>query len=239
MNTTRTTLPTLLTLAAFLAAPMVAAAETCPVEIDTPALLTVESASGITLDAATSSRGVVVLEKSPTHLVIAASRPGVLWLETPETCDLQTTLTRAGVRERMIFGPGGKAPASATSFYPLTFATKEEDHEIDPDPDNTLLDERDRPLLTLIHFGDQIPTKEEDHEIDPDPDLQDPAAGCSIPTKEEDHEIDPDPDFQADACGWARDWNATAALVSQLGPGWYFIVRDAEVTQEILIDSRS
>jgi hypothetical protein len=43
--------------------------------------------------------------------------------------------------------------------------TKEEDHDIDPDPKRAAK----RPLVTLLTLDETVVTKEEDHDIDPDP----------------------------------------------------------------------
>ena len=37
---------------------------------------------------------------------------------------------------------------------------------------------------------------------------------------------------------WTNDWSLTTATVSELGPGWYFVVRDGEVSYEALIERR-
>ena len=237
MNIARHSLPILQTLIALLTLPLTAAAEICTLEIDSPALLTVEAESEIAL--APTDRTAVVLEASPTHLVIAASRSEILWLESSTGCDLRIDVTRAEIHQRMV-AAGLKAPAMITTFYSLGIATKEEDHDIDPDPDNPQQDGPSTSLLTLIHLDRAIPTKEEDHDIDPDPDFQSPGGDRRIdflPTKEEDHDIDADPD-QPLAGDWARDWSAAANLVHQLGPGWYFTIRGGEVKQEILVENR-
>ncbi len=242
MNTQSNTLPILLTLAAFLGFPIAAASEICSVEIDTPALVTVESASEIAL--VEIAGRPVILEQSPAHLVIAARRPGILLLESSTSCDVRTKIERAEVRERvMASGSSADSLAVVTAFHPLQRVTKEEDHEIDPDPKNAAMELQARPLLTLIHLGRAVLTKKEDHasEAGRPSGATYPDPKCGTPTKEEDHEIDPDPKHRgvADACGWTRDWNAAAAVVGQLGPGWYFVVQGGEVTQEILIDPRS
>ena len=236
-NTSTTPLQVLSILVALLTLAPSATAEICTIEIDAPALLTVETASEITFRAMSSE--AVILEESATHLVVAAARQGVISLETQASaCDLQTSLTRTEVHDRTIFEPG-MAPATATSFHPVTFATKVEDQD-------SLGDAEARPLLIMIHLP-TIPTKVEDHEIDPDPDFQD--HNCGRPTKVEDHDslrrrpfgaTYPDPYFQDPAanCGWDRAWKATSELVGQLGPGWYFVVRDGVVIQEMSIDSR-
>lgn len=84
--------------------------------------------------------------------------------------------------------------------------------------------------------------KEEDHEIDPDPKAERPVLtlltmGSGLVFKEEDHEIDPDPKARDER--WAEDWSLMSAAVSDLGPGWYFVVRDGEVSYEIVIERRS
>ncbi len=275
MHNQQKTLSILSTLVALFSLPIVAAADTCLVDVDTPALVTVESTSGITLDLATDD--TVILETSPTHMVIAVGRPGSLIFETP-TCELQTTITRVEVHQQVVpLGTGNSTRALATSFHPIELATKEEDHDIDPDPDHPMQDGPAPSLLTLIRLDSAVPNKEEDHDIDPDPDVHcqpvdretipgrgmpnkeedhdidpDPDVhgsdvdlktilGCGLPNKEEDHDIDPDPDRQLGdgTYDWAQDWNMAAALIRQLGPGWYFVVKGGDVTQEILIDPRN
>ena len=240
MNLKRKSSQIYLALTVSLSLPPAAAGETCPIALDTPALLTVEATSEINLNA---TNHAAILEKSPTHLVIAASRPGTLRIETSAGCDIHTSLERTAIRERMVSSGSAKAPAIVAAFYPLELATKEEDHDIDPDPDHPIQGAPATPLLTLIHLKGTISTKEEDHDIDPDPDFQSPVGDRQlvlggIPTKEEDHDIDPDPDQPLAGDAWARDWSSTADLVRQLGPGWYFVIKGGEVMQEILIDSR-
>ncbi len=97
MNIYRNALPILLALSAFLSLPLTVASEICPVDLDAPALLTVEAASEIAL--------------------------------------LQAA---------------GSPPAATTAFYPLTIATKEEDHEIDPDPGMAAARGQIRPRKRLL-----------------------------------------------------------------------------------------
>ncbi len=241
MRSYRKALPVLWILTAHLTIPLAAVSELCPVAADAPALWTVESEAGIALERTT--RGAVVLERSPTHLVIAVSRPGTLVFEA-SACDLQATSIRTEAREHRIFASGAGATAIVTAFHRLDLIRKEEDHEIDPDPDSPSPGRRSDPVLTLIELGRAVAMKEEDHEIDPDPDLQGSPPGshtearCGMPTKEEDHEIDPDPDLPmvGGACDWATDWAVASALVGQLGPGWYFVVQGGEVRQEIFLN---
>lgn len=225
---------TLLPLAACIILPPAASAAVCPVDVDSPAILSVDAPSKIFLDAK-SLRDAVVLERSNNHLIVAVSTPTVLIFDTP-ACDLRVTLDAIDIHEHRILRSNGQTAISAISFMPQSI-NKEEDHEFDPDPLKPM----------------DIVLKEEDHEFDPDP-----LNASDFVLKEEDHEFDPDPltshpadaralvtlievytEEAAAATGthWADAWTAASEVITQFGPGWYFLVRDGAVTQEILIET--
>ncbi len=226
MRTQPTTLPILTVAAAILTLPLTAAAEVCTLELDAPALVTVE-ADPVALSSARGGDAPVVLEASPSHLVLAVTEAGTVSVEAPAGCRLSAGVTRVEI-QRQLVAYGGVAPAVVTSFRPFAVATKEEDHDFDPDPGQPLAGP---PIVTLIDLGGAVATKEEDHDFDPDP------KSAGIPTKEEDHDFDPDPGLAAGG-PWAGDWDAASAAVRRLGPGWYFVVRDGVAIQEILVESR-
>ncbi len=226
MRTQPTTLPILAILAAVMALPLTATAEVCRLDFDAPALVTVE-AEPVALSPTRGAGAPVLLEASPSHLVLAVRQAGTVSLQGPAGCRLSAGVTRIEI-QRQTVTYGDLAPAVVTTLRPLTVATKEEDHDFDPDPGLAALPQ---PLLTLIELGGDIATKEEDHDFDPDP------KSAGIPTKEEDHDFDPDPGLAADG-PWADDWDAASAVVRQLGPGWYFVVRDDRAIHEILIEAR-
>ncbi len=231
MNTERRTFQFLLALTASLILPLAATAAICPVSVDGPAILTVDAPLEIALNPI-SVRDAVILENSANHLVIATRQAGTLLFETP-ACDLQATAIRAEIREHRILRPGDPSLITATSFLPLAF-TKEEDHEFDPDPKGFVLKEED-------HEFDPDPKnlvfKEEDHEFDPDPKVTDPVDAEALVTL-----ITLDATIAADHLATPRTftgaWDAASAVVSQLGPGWYFVVLDGAATQEILVEAQ-
>ncbi|NJL28391.1 MAG: hypothetical protein HC897_11135 [Thermoanaerobaculia bacterium] len=120
----------------------------------------------------------VVLETSPSHLVIAVEEPGTLWLDTSDDTEIVATLTPVRITERKLLLAGG-GRAIARSYFPLVAETKEEDHDIDPAPKH----------------GDLAPV-------------------------------------------WTDPWALASAAIAELGPGWYFVVRDGEAAFEILIEAR-
>ncbi len=230
MNTERRTIQFLLSLIASLILPLTANGAICPVTVDGPAILTVDAPFEITLEPANVG-DAVVLENSTKHLVIATQQAGTFLFETP-VCDLQTTVIRAEIHEHRILRPGGQVQVTATSFVPLA-ATKEEDHEFDPDPKGLVFKEED-------HEFDPDPKslvlKEEDHEFDPDPKIIDPANFEALVTLISTNESGPG--HPATSQTFISTWDAASAVIGQLGPGWYFVVRDGEATQEILIEPK-
>jgi len=132
-------------------------------DVPGPSLVVLETRAGAELGLEDGTLDFVVLEASPSHLVLAAAGPGVLVVNGPEDADLDATFTRVRVVERGVFLDGVRAVAR--SFYAVALGTKEEDHDIDPDPKRA----GERPLVTLIDLDDAVVLKEEDHDIDPDP----------------------------------------------------------------------
>jgi len=193
-----------LTLMPALAAPHV-------LEVPGPSLIVLETTVGVApelSDDPASTLRPIVLEASPARRVLAVGEPGWLVVDAPPGGEVVATITRVRLSERAIRLPNG-VRAVARTFRPA-FATKEEDHDIDPDPKGVA----ERPLVTLITVAEAVVLKEEDHDIDPDP-----KGGV----------LDP---------AWADDWVLASAAVAELGPGWYFLVRGGEVSYEVLVAGR-
>ncbi len=205
------------------------AAASYVLEIPGPSLVVLESTSGVVPDLRDDPARAfrpVVLEASPSHLVLAAGGPGLFLVDVPEGDEVVATITRAYIVEREIQLAGG-AHAVARSFHAVAFGTKEEDHDLDPDPKNA----DERALVTLITAAEISGLKEEDHDLDPDP------KSAVFGLKEEDHDLDPDPKRGAPEA-WAGHWTLVSAVVAELGPGWYFVVRGGEVSYEVVVEGR-
>lgn len=142
--------------AALLLTPALAAAAT-HVEAPGPSLVVLEAEDALQLTAADGA-AVIVLEASPDHLVLAMTGPGVL---TVDGTGVVADVSPVRIREREL--TVGRSPARALSLY-RAVATKEENHDIDPDPKDA-----GRPLLTLVEVAEGPLRKEENHDIDPDP----------------------------------------------------------------------
>ena len=138
-------------------------AATHVLDVPGPSLVVLETEAGAELGLEDGTLDFVVLDASPSHLVLAVAGPGVLVVNGPEDADLDATFTRVRVAEHGVFLDGVRAVAK--SFYAVALGTKEEDHDIDPDPKRAA----ERPLVTLLTLDDAVVLKEEDHDIDPDP----------------------------------------------------------------------
>jgi hypothetical protein len=151
----------------------------------------------------------IVLEASPSHLVLAVGGPATLVVDALDGGEVVATITRVRLSEHGIHLPTGGL-AVARSLFAAAFDTKEEDHDIDPDPLRTT----GRPLLTLLILD---------------------AAGF---LKEEDHDIDPDPMRGGLEAASDGDWARVSAAIAELGPGWYFAIRGGAVSYEVVVEAR-
>lgn len=140
-------------------------------DVPGPSLVVLETTVGAGLALEEGTLGFVVLEASPSHLVLAAAGPGVLVVNSPEDAEFAATVTRVQVVERDVFPDG--AHVVARSLYGIAPVTREEDHDIDPDPKRAA----ERPLVTLLALDDAAVAREEDHDIDPDPKRRPAWAG--------------------------------------------------------------
>ncbi len=102
----------------------------------------------------------ILLEESAGHLAFAVRGPGA-WLVRAVAAELVTGFV--ATREEEQFTPHGVW----TLFRRAGFSTKEEDHEVDPDPKTT--ESGARRYSARVTFPAAFSTKEEDHEVDPDP----------------------------------------------------------------------
>jgi hypothetical protein len=132
-------------------------------DVPGPALVVLETTAGAGLALEDGTLDFVVLEASPSHLILATFGPVALVVNSPEAAGVVATVTRVQVVERDVFLDGARSVAR--SLYGIVPVTKEEDHDIDPDPKRAA----ERPLVTLLTLDDTVVTKEEDHDIDPDP----------------------------------------------------------------------
>lgn len=113
-----------------------AAAAPYSLEVPGPCLVVLETASGDGLvlpDDPKKTFHLIVLDASPSHLVLAVDGPGVLGFDNPENAEVVATFTRVQITEHEIQRTGD-GYAFERSFYPVAFETKEEDHDIDPAP---------------------------------------------------------------------------------------------------------
>lgn len=138
-----------------------ALAKSHALDVPGPSLIVLETTAGAALALEDGTLGFIVLEASPSHLVLATAEPGVLVVNSPE--EAKATVTRVRVVERDVYLDGARVVAR--SLYGIPPVAKEEDHDIDPDPKRV----DKRPLVTLLTLDDAVVTKEEDHDIDPDP----------------------------------------------------------------------
>jgi len=132
-------------------------------DVPGPSLVVLETTAGAGLALEDGTLGFVVLEATPSHLVLATFGPGALVVNSPENAEVVTTVTRVRVVERDVIMDG--AHIVARSLYGIAPVRREEDHDIDPDPKRAAK----RPLVTLLTLDETVVTKEEDHDIDPDP----------------------------------------------------------------------
>jgi hypothetical protein len=178
-------------------------------DLPTPGVVTLKlaGAAGLALDA-TSCDGdePIRLAASASQLAFAVRRPGA-WLvraiprATPENLDsplndgqLSTSFVETEVWDEEIFletASAGPLRGVWTTFSAIGLPSKEEDHEVDPDPKGasprtfhviTLAGDAGSPARIVL-LGDGAatrwtarvsflaapPSKEEDHEVDPDP----------------------------------------------------------------------
>ncbi len=172
-------------------------------ELGAPGVVTLDAESRLRLtpcDAVAAE--AILLQDSLGHLTFAVRRPGA-WLVRVAAPELVTGFVE--IRGEDLPTPHGVW----TAFRRAGLSTKEEDHEVDPDPKTaagtifSTLRLAGGGRVVLIPGGAAFSAKEEDHEVDPDP----KAAGAGVArrwsvrlslaaalsAKEEDHEVDPDP----------------------------------------------
>ncbi|MEM9557669.1 MAG: hypothetical protein AAGC60_25650 [Acidobacteriota bacterium] len=208
-----------------------ALAESLALEVHGPSMILLESPSAASLSLTTNDLQLLTLESSPTRRLLFADRGGSLFVEAAGTQVIATIQSLRVVEQRI---HDRERLALARSLFAVESATKEEDHDFDPDPKLTA----PSPWLGLA-------TKEEDHDFDPDPKraaaqplvtlLSELAADFTAATKEEDHDFDPDPNNQPPLADAHR---LAAAGLAALGPGWYVVVDRDAVSFEVLADGR-
>jgi len=161
------------------------------------------------------SGSTVLLERSPEHLAFAALRPGTYFvrLGATDSFKLTTSFVEAEAREEEVALRRSAATGRAlvTTLFVPEPVTKDDEHEVDPDP--FLAEPGRRSLLTLIDFSGTAVLKDDEHEVDPDPfrtpGAAVPARAVLLPdggewtalmtfpaqadTKDDEHEVDPDP----------------------------------------------